>query len=62
MVNTVVHEWEHSWWSPWDDTINPVPTQLGNDAQHLFQQEGEANAPCWTKPDRNGDGNPGGHK
>jgi len=54
LVNTVVHEWEHSWWSPWDDDINPVPRQLGDAAQALFVGQGGISAPCWVRPPRNG--------
>lgn len=57
LVNTIVHEWAHSWWSPWDES---VPTALGYAAQAMYQNDGGAGAECNTRPVHNG--NLGGHK
>jgi hypothetical protein len=53
LVNNLVHEWSHQW--DGFNTNEPLATQLGNQAQAQYLQDGgDSGAPCNTRPLRNG--------
>ena len=51
LVNTINHEWSHSWWSPRDED---QAGDIGDAAAALYRAAGGANAPCNTAPQHNG--------
>ncbi len=57
LVNTIAHEWSHSWWSP---RLEEEAVQIGNAAGEMYRRDGGASAECNTRPPHNG--NLGGRK